>query len=154
MNNDDLFAHARRSDPDTSRLAAEAISPHLTSLQRRVRDYAHAKGPRGFCDLQMAEELGDNGSTLRTRRAELAGAHIILDTGHRRTWGDSKRKRIVWVHRAHHPNPPPLIEPEARDKPTPDEIRSAAMALAVLGMGLGDYLVIDNAVAILRRLAR
>lgn len=93
-------AHARITDPETSHEAADAITPDINSLQQRVISYAYSKRETGFCDAQMEEELGDDGSTLRSRRAELAEMGLILDSGRRTTWGDSQRRRIIWMHRA------------------------------------------------------
>lgn len=95
----DLFAHARRDDPRTSHDAARAISPRLTEIQQRVESYAYGKGHGGFTDAQMSAELEDAGSTLRTRRAELVEKALVVDSGMRRTFGGSPRKRVVWVHR-------------------------------------------------------
>lgn len=92
-------AHTRQDDPETSRQAAEAVSPHLTAIQSKVAAYARRKGIAGFTDAEMADELEDCSSTFRTRRAELTDRMIIIDSGQRRTYGASPRERIVWLHR-------------------------------------------------------
>lgn len=106
-------AHTRRGDPGTSHEAAQAVSPDLRVLQARVANYARSKGPAGFCDAEMTEELDDPGSTMRTRRAELHDMCIILDSGRRKKWGESPRNRIVWVHRDFYENAPPFNRPAA-----------------------------------------
>jgi hypothetical protein len=107
----DDHAHARRTDPDTSHDAAAAVSPDLRALQMRVEAFALRAGPHGFTDAEMEANLGDSGSTLRTRRSELSARNIVLDSGQRRTFGDSARRRIVWVHRSFVPDAPPICEP-------------------------------------------
>lgn len=103
-------AHARRHDPDTSHEAAAAVTPGLRELQQRVETYARCAGLQGFTDAEMEQQLGDDGSTLRTRRSELAARNIVLDSGKRRKFGDSPRNRIVWLHRDFATNPPPIME--------------------------------------------
>lgn len=130
---DDLFAgggdraHARRYDPGTSHQAADAVTPDLKALQARVADFAKRTGQSGFTDAQMEDELGDAGSTLRSRRAELTARNIILDSGVTRTYGYSTRRRIVWVHRDFFPNAPDVCEPA---KPATDEERAEAREMA------------------------
>lgn len=123
----DLFAHARRTDPDTSHEAAEAVTPDLRELQRRVEAYALRKGAAGFVDAEMEEEMGDGGSTYRTRRSELTARNIILDTGGRGRWGDSPRRRIIWAHRNYIPGAPPVSEP-AQPLGKDDRAKAAAHA--------------------------
>ena len=106
----DQQAHARRTDPDTSHEAAEAVTPGLRELQQRVEAYARSAGLQGFTDAEMEAALDDAGSTLRTRRSELAARNIVLDSGLRRTFGDSPRRRIVWLHRSFVDNPPPVCD--------------------------------------------
>lgn len=105
-----MEAHARRADPDTSHEAAAAVTPDLRELQRIVENYAKGRGGEGFTDAQMEDDLDQHGSTLRTRRSELAARNIVLDSGQRRTYG-SPRRRVVWVHRDYVMDPPPLCEP-------------------------------------------
>lgn len=123
----DMAAHARRFDPSTSHQAAEAITPDLRQLQARVADYARRKGPDGFMDAQMSDDLEDSSSTLRTRRSELTARNIVLDSGRRRRWGESPRQRIVWVHRDFVPDAPPIREPVA---PASDADRAEGRAMA------------------------
>jgi hypothetical protein len=104
-------AHARRHDPQTSYEAADATTPRLRELQAHVEAYARRIGPGGFTDAQLAADLDDAGSTYRTRRSELTDRNIILDSGQRRTFGPSPRRRIVWVHRDYVANAPAICEP-------------------------------------------
>lgn len=102
----DLFAgqaHARANDPATSHAAAAAISPGLTDIQAQVAAYAKRRGEAGFTDAEMADDFGDQSSTLRTRRSELTDQGLIVDTGQTRTHGESDRRRIVWAYRDHAP---------------------------------------------------
>jgi hypothetical protein len=108
---EDLFAHARNTDPDTSHEAAAAVTPGLRELQIVVARHAKRCGERGFTDLEMEEALGDSGSTYRTRRSELTARNVILDSGRRRTHGESGRQRIVWLHRDFVPDAPPVCDP-------------------------------------------
>ncbi len=131
-----MKAHARRDDPGTSHEAADALTDSLRQLQARVADYAKRAGPRGFTDAEMSEALADGGSTYRTRRAELAARNIILDSGYRRTHGASGRARIVWRHRDHVANPPPVID--APDAPASKADRDEAISLAASLIGIAD----------------
>lgn len=105
-----MEAHARRDDPDTSHEAAAAVTPGLRELQQRVENFARTCGLDGFTDAEMQAQLDDPSSTLRTRRSELAARHIVIDSGKRRTFGESPRRRIVWLHRAFVDNPPPIVD--------------------------------------------
>ena len=89
--NDNIRAHTRNTDPDTSRAAAENISPRLRELQRQVLVYAETRGRMGFIDPEMAAHFGCHGSTYRTRRSELVDMGLIADTGQRRS------KHAVWA---------------------------------------------------------
>lgn len=129
-------AHARRTDPDTSHEAADAATVEIKGKRALVERYARGVGPAGFMDIQMSEALGDEGSTLRTRRSELTEQNIILDSGRRGRWGDSARERIIWVHRNFVDNPPPIIGPQITiesDRPVgvPDHLKQSAIAMAV-----------------------
>jgi hypothetical protein len=105
-----MEAHARRTDPDTSHEAAAAVTPDLRELQAKVENFARSCGLEGFTDAEMEHWLKETGSTLRTRRSELTARNIVLDSGLRRTFGDSPRRRIVWLHRNYVDNPPPVSD--------------------------------------------
>lgn len=103
-------AHARVSDPGTSYEAADAATVEIKGKRALVERFARGVGAAGFMDVQMSEALGDDGSTLRTRRSELTEQNIILDSGLRGRWGDSARERIIWVHRNYVDDPPPIVD--------------------------------------------
>lgn len=108
------IAHTRRHDPGTSYAAADAVTPNLRELQARVEGYARRRGPDGFTDAELSSDLDDPGSTYRTRRAELVARNIVFDSGVRRRFGDSPRKRIVWVHRDFVPGAPAICDPAGK----------------------------------------
>lgn len=89
------LAHARRGDPDTSREAAEEVTPRIRELQAEVLKYAAQCGGRGFTDPQMNDYFDCRSSTYRTRRAELVALALIEDTGTRVGTGKG-RKHAVW----------------------------------------------------------
>lgn len=120
-------AHARHQDPQTSHDAADAVTPDLRELQARVATYARAAGPGGFTDAQMSDDMEDYGSTLRTRRSELTDRNIILNSGRTALWGDSARRRIVWVHRDFVDDAPDVREPP---KPISAEDKAEAIKMA------------------------
>jgi len=92
----------RRTDPDTSREAAERIAASRTALQARILSFAKAAGGLGFTDLALGDHFANHGSTYRSRRAELTKAGEIVDSGHRSV-SDNGRRMIVWVHKDHAP---------------------------------------------------
>ena len=102
MNDNDLFgyngaeARARNTDPDTSHLAAEEVSPHIRQLQMKVLCYAAGRGFGGFIDPEMNEDFGVQSSTYRTRRSELVDMGLIEDTGERLALGGKGRKHAIW----------------------------------------------------------
>lgn len=158
-------AHARHSDPVTSHLAADAVTPGLPELQRRVEAFALRIGDGGFTDAEMSAALEDETSTLRTRRAELTARNIILDTGKTRTWGDSPRLRVVWVHRSFIHGPPAVLAPPAPDLgPEREQLQGDALAHAarqrtlaagLRKQGLGAAAdVVEQGAELLARLAR
>jgi hypothetical protein len=103
----------RRYDPNTSEKAAASILPRRETIRQQVEAFALACGADGFIDEQLEREWPHRaGSTLRTRRSELAREMIVIDTGKTRH-NSTAREMIVWVHRDHHPSPPPKrkVEP-------------------------------------------
>lgn len=104
-------AHARSTDPLTSHQAAAAITPGLNSLQHRVEEWA-LRQTQGFLDIDACEAMPDlGGSTVRTRRAELAQRNIILDSGRRQKPEGASTPHTVWVHRSFVADAPPILEP-------------------------------------------
>lgn len=107
--NPELRGLHRTDDPETSKKAAASILPSRFTIRQQVEAFAK-EHPDGFIDEQMEERWPHRaGSTLRTRRSELAQENIILDSGRTRR-NAVNREMIVWVHRDFHQNPPPLIE--------------------------------------------
>lgn len=84
----------RRNDPQTSRLAAASVLPHLTNLQERVLVYFR-NSPQGSTDLSMQEYFEDDSSTLRTRRAELVTMGRLKNSG--RTIKQAGSRRTIWI---------------------------------------------------------
>ena len=94
---EDMFtpiARARAGNPDTSREAAEEVTPRIRELQVDVLKFAAQCGGRGFKDPDMNDFFGVHSSTYRTRRSELVARGLIEDTGDR--VGEKGRKHAVW----------------------------------------------------------
>lgn len=123
-------AHARRTDPETSHKAAEAVTPGLNAIQRQVEAFARTK-LSGFLDRDLVEAFPDMGpSTLRTRRAELVARNIILDSGRRERPEGAASPHTIWIHRNYVAGAPAVCDP-----PPPAEIGKAideALAAATL----------------------
>jgi hypothetical protein len=91
--------HARRSDPDTSRDAAESVVDTLTIVQQRVLEI-HGENPDGLTDEELTEEYIERfgptaQSSIRSRRHDLTLKGRFEDTGTVRELR-SGRKGIVW----------------------------------------------------------
>lgn len=96
---DDLFtplAHARRTDPDTSREAANDISSALRQIQIAVLQFAAMCGVRGFTDPELSDYFDTTSSTYRTRRSELVTMGMVEDTGERVAVGPKGRRHAIW----------------------------------------------------------
>lgn len=97
MNQPDLFsisppvAHYRRTDPATSRDAAQTV--RSSELMARVETWMLSRGTRGGNSLEMAEDTGLDRVTLSPRFKPLEQAGVLIRTDERR--GRSQ----VWVHR-------------------------------------------------------
>ena len=98
------YTHARTSDPETSRAAADAIAD-ATEVQRRV--YAiHRQHPEGLTDEQLlthytaahgvAGRSLESKSSPRKRRSDLTNAGVLIDSGARRPLV-SGRNGVVWI---------------------------------------------------------
>ena len=100
-------AHARRTDPDTSKTAASSghDRPTLTASRSAVLSALRAAGP-STDEAVVAfyrREAGREGSLLprqsesgiRSRRAELVDAGLVVDTGEKRATV-SGRPSTVW----------------------------------------------------------
>lgn len=92
-------AHARRTDPDTSRAAAASVAD-LSAQQRLVLQVLREIGPstdERLADYWQRRDVSSiSPSGLRTRRAELTSAGLVVDTG-QRAITDAGRDSIVWV---------------------------------------------------------
>jgi hypothetical protein len=91
-----VVAFARRTDPDTSREAAEVVSPVIRQVRLAVLQYAESCGAPGFTDVALNAHFASHSSTYRTRRRELVDLGMIEDTGERVTVGDGGRRHAVW----------------------------------------------------------
>jgi hypothetical protein len=71
------MAKSRKTDPITSKMAAEGIRDHITAIQHDVLEYA--RSVHDFIDTQLvAHFAGIYGpSTVRTRRCELVRRGLI-----------------------------------------------------------------------------
>lgn len=105
----DPHTRARKTDPETSRMAAEAIQPARYTIRQQVEQFALDAGADGFTDEALCGAFANRaGSTMRTRRSELGFENIVIDSLRRQT-NSKGREMIVWVHRNHHSSPPPQI---------------------------------------------
>ena len=88
-----LFTKYRKTDPITSRQAAERTLDKITDIQQKVLDYALDRGYLGFTDEQLNCYFNTHKSTYRSRRAELVKKGLIVDAG------TTRDKMTVWVHK-------------------------------------------------------
>lgn len=123
--------HSGRGAPRTSRMAADKIRPRVPTIRNRVLSYALER-PEGFTDEELIAALEPNDRkvaerSIRPRRTELANERWLLPVGERQEDGNAC---TVWIHRDHHPNPPPV---QAQGRPIPrrraDEERADVLAL-------------------------
>ena len=92
----DLFTKYRRTDPVTSRQAAEGLLDKITDIQQKVLDYALDRGYTGFTDEQLNFYFNTHKSTYRSRRAELVKKGLIVESG------ITRNKMTVWFHKNYH----------------------------------------------------
>lgn len=89
---DDLEAHARRTDPDTSHAAAAGVDV------RKARDIVLAvmreHGPMTDERLVILTHGKMSGSGARTRRSELTRAGLVQDTGDRRQMASGNMAKV------------------------------------------------------------
>ena len=84
----------RPTNPDTSRQAAARMTAQRTTeIQRAILTFMSVY-PGGVTDLDIQRHFNDQGSTYRTRRAELVIQGRVKDSGRRMT--QLARKRILW----------------------------------------------------------
>jgi hypothetical protein len=89
-----LDAMARRTDPETSRQAAEDVLGHAANHRRLVLE-EHRRCPEGLTDFELAERLGLQQTSVGKRRGELRDAGFLQDSGTRRP-APSGSLAIVW----------------------------------------------------------
>jgi hypothetical protein len=137
----DLFspAVARSTDPQTSHDAAKAVTPKTGTIRQLVAAFALMR-PDGFIDEELSDHFGDSEhSSYRTRRAELAAAKYILDSGRTRP-NSGGLQCVVWVHRMHVSDAPPIEEPRTRyraDRAEVDRLLRELDAAAPMLRGYG-----------------
>lgn len=122
--------HTSRSAPETSLEAAGKIAGHLGSIRARVLRYADRAGPAGFIDEELIALVADpkiGDRSVRPRRTELTDENWIVDSGRRRPNRDGNNC-VIWVHRNHAINPPPLIERAKAGAADPLKAEARAMA--------------------------
>lgn len=92
-----MFAPTRRTDPDTSRIAAERHTPErLSALHRAVLFLLREYGPMTHDRLiQRVGSVTVSPQSIRSRCAELVKAGLVKDTGQRVTVA-GRRRFIVW----------------------------------------------------------
>ncbi len=87
--------HYRRTDPATSKQAAERRGPigRLIDRQRVLR--VHRDNPAGLTDFELAAKLGRQQTSAGKRRGELRDVGMIEATAERRP-APSGSPAIVW----------------------------------------------------------
>lgn len=99
---DGSVAPVRRDDPETSRAASKTVN--VTRGQRLVLSVLKVRGPMTDEDIYDTIMEQDDGtfslspSGARTRRHELEGLGLVVDSGRRETL-PSGRKAVVWAAR-------------------------------------------------------
>lgn len=89
-----LFAMARKSDPETSRLAAlDTLPAAATNRQLALR--VLRQNPSGLTDFELAELTGLQQTSIGKRRGELRDSGLVIDSGLRRR-ASSGSLAIVW----------------------------------------------------------
>ena len=94
---DDLFAWARRNDPDTAHAAARSLSSEtLARLQRLVCDTL-AVHPEGLTTTEIAQLGGLPRDSISPRMKPLTEGGLVADSGERRAPAGKTRRQIVWT---------------------------------------------------------
>lgn len=93
---EDLFAWARRTDPETAHAAAAALTTEaLARLQRLVCD-ALAEHPEGLTTTEIAAIGGLPRDSISPRMRTLTEGGLVADSGARRVPAGKRRSSIVW----------------------------------------------------------
>ena len=121
-NMSETIGMVRRDGPITSVMAAEVATGKRMIIRARVETFARFR-PYGFIDADLFEyardlhvALGEKPppeSSYRKRRKELCDDNIILADEEKRK-NDHDQATIVWYHRDHVLNPPPIKPPEKK----------------------------------------
>lgn len=91
-----LFAHARRTDPATSRAAAASLSAAtLTRLEDLVLRACRDAGESGLTTIELADRLGIDRVTVSPRIRPLVEKGLLADSGARRK-GPSGKSSVAW----------------------------------------------------------
>lgn len=90
---DDLFAWARKTDPDTSRAAARSVNAN--ALEAGVVG-ALKSNPGGLTSFEIAQHLSLSHVSVSPRLRPLADRGVVEDSGERRCNPGSRAKSIVW----------------------------------------------------------
>lgn len=84
------------SGTDTSRAAAEQITPVAMGQAAQVYHFIAERGEDGATDHEIQAELGMTGDSERPRRWTLQRSGLVWDSGRRRK-SPTGRAAIVWV---------------------------------------------------------
>jgi len=88
---------APHSGSQTSREAAEKITPHMHHLERVVLDYLISCGPKGSTNDETARALKMLPDTVRPRVRWLVMHNFVYDSGMTRKVELTGRRATVWV---------------------------------------------------------
>ena len=89
--------NARRTDPDTSHLAAAQQTPSKKATnQTRALEALKLAGTAGLNDFELARQTGIKQTSIGVRRGELVKAGLVNNSGHKRP-SDTGSPSIVWV---------------------------------------------------------
>ena len=84
MMSDEKHPNVRRTDPETSYEAAEAIAPKISSLHRRIIAILDLAGEYGATPYELIRETGVIYNTIWRRLSELKSMGIVTNTDARR----------------------------------------------------------------------
>ena len=88
-------AHARRSDPSTSKEAAKVLTgTNATKLEEKALNAIRCNGGRAIAD-EVERLSGERWNSITPRLSSLRRKGMIRDSGQKRP-GASGRKQIVW----------------------------------------------------------
>ena len=80
---------------DTSKEAAQSMSPHVGRIAKQVFNYIVKQGIRGSTCDEVELALGLRHQTASARIRELVQRGMVVDRGYRRVTR-SNRKAVVW----------------------------------------------------------